>query len=85
MKKIAVVGHGYVGKAVEYGFNTKKNKISLSDPALYGNSVDRMEDADVTFSKTGKILRADLFFLIVSSEIFVSFDNLLSEKPIDLT
>lgn len=49
MKKIAVVGHGYVGKAVEYGFNTKKNKISLIDPALYGNSVNQMEDADVSF------------------------------------
>jgi len=37
-----------------------------------------------TFLNTGKILRADLFFLTASSELFVSFDNLLSEKPIDL-
>ena len=63
MKKIAVVGHGYVGKAVEYGFNTRKNKIALIDPALYGNSVDQIEDADVSFvcvptpfGKDGKIV-----------------------------
>ena len=31
-KKIAIIGHGYVGKAVEYGFNNSKNKIQLIDP-----------------------------------------------------
>jgi len=28
MKNIAIIGHGYVGKAVDYGFNTNEvNKI----------------------------------------------------------
>ena len=53
MKNIVIVGHGYVGKAVEYGFNTKKNKITLIDPALYGNSVDDIKQwkdfVDVAF------------------------------------
>ena len=50
MKNIVIVGHGYVGKAVEYGFNTKKNKITLIDPALYGNSVDDIKGkVDVAF------------------------------------
>lgn len=49
MKNIAIVGHGYVGKAVEYGFNTKKNKITLIDPALYGNSVEDIKKCDVAF------------------------------------
>jgi len=50
MKNIVIVGHGYVGKAVEYGFNTKKNKITLIDPALYGNSVDDIKGkVDIAF------------------------------------
>lgn len=50
MKNIAIVGHGYVGKAVEYGFNTKKNKITLIDPALYGNSVNDIKGkVDISF------------------------------------
>lgn len=49
MKNIAIVGHGYVGKACEYGFNTKKNKIQLIDPFLYNNSVDDITDVDVSF------------------------------------
>ena len=37
-----------------------------------------------TFLNTGNILRAVLFRLTTSSEVFVNSDNFLSEKPIDL-
>ena len=36
-----------------------------------------------TFLNTGKILRAFLFRLIISSDVFVNSANFLSEKPID--
>src|SRR5210317_1001461 len=36
-----------------------------------------------TFLNTGSILRAILLRLIISSEVFVSSDNFLSENPID--
>ena len=36
-----------------------------------------------TFLKTGNIFRAILLRLTISSEVFVSSDNFLSEKPID--
>ena len=48
-KKIAIIGHGYVGKAVEYGFNNSKNKIQLIDPNLYNNRVEDVEDPFVSF------------------------------------
>jgi len=37
-----------------------------------------------TFLNTGNILRAVLFCLTTFSDVFVSSDNFLSEKPIDL-
>ena len=42
-KSIAVVGHGYVGKAVEHGFNTSHVDLHLIDPYLYGNSVGELQ------------------------------------------
>ena len=36
-----------------------------------------------TFLNTGKIFRAILFRLIISSDVFVNSANFLSEKPID--
>ena len=36
-----------------------------------------------TFLNTGSILRAVLFRLTTSSDVLVSSDNFLSEKPID--
>ena len=47
--KVAILGHGYVGKAVEYGFSNKKNKIQLIDPHLYDNCVEDIEDPTVSF------------------------------------
>lgn len=49
-KKIAIVGHGFVGKAIEYGFNTKGVELKIVDPQ-YGTSVSDLEDwaPDVTF------------------------------------
>jgi len=50
MKKlIAIIGHGYVGKAVEYGFDNTLNKLQLIDPNLYGNSLDDIQDTFVSF------------------------------------
>lgn len=47
--KIAIVGHGFVGKAVEYGFDNTHNMITIIDPKL-GNSVDCITDEyDVVF------------------------------------
>ena len=51
MKNIAIIGHGYVGKAVEYGFQTQWVKQTLIDPALYGNSLSDLRGTrvDVAF------------------------------------
>jgi UDPglucose 6-dehydrogenase len=38
MFKVAIIGHGFVGKAVEYAFQKPNNKITLIDP-IYGTSV----------------------------------------------
>lgn len=37
-----------------------------------------------TFLNTGVTFKAILLFLIIFSDVFVSSDNFLSEKPIDL-
>lgn len=48
--KILIIGHGFVGRAVEYGFNTVKNNIDIVDPK-YGNCIDdyTLCDYDATF------------------------------------
>lgn len=61
---MAVVGHGFVGKAVTYGFDTKHVDLVAIDPN-YGNSVEDLygaESLDVAFvcvptpmSDTGRI------------------------------
>lgn len=45
--KIAIVGHGFVGKAVEYGFPTVE-KV-LIDP-IYGTSVKDLKDSEIKVS-----------------------------------
>lgn len=45
MIKIAIVGHGFVGKAVEYGFTNDRVKITLIDPLL-GTSIDDLKNDD---------------------------------------
>ena len=42
---MAVVGHGFVGKAVTYGFDTKHVDLVAIDPN-YGNSVEDLYGAD---------------------------------------
>jgi len=43
MNKIAIVGHGFVGKAIEYGFvNTPK---FIVDP-IHGNTIDDLREGD---------------------------------------
>lgn len=46
--KVGIVGHGFVGKAVEYGFNHPQVEIQIIDPK-YGTSVDDLSECDVTF------------------------------------
>lgn len=47
--KLGIVGHGFVGKAVEFGFNTPKVDIEIADPRR-GTSVDDLsKDLDVVF------------------------------------
>ena len=48
--KISVIGHGFVGKAVEYGFTNSKNDLTIIDPN-YGTSVEdlKCKSIDVHF------------------------------------
>lgn len=47
--KIAIVGHGFVGKAVDYGFPDNMCQKIIIDPK-YGNSVDDiMNDRDIEY------------------------------------
>jgi nucleotide sugar dehydrogenase len=50
MKNIAIIGHGYVGKAVDYGFTTNEVKKILIDPALYDNSVSDLRGTRIDAS-----------------------------------
>ena len=47
---IAIVGHGYVGKAVEYGFNTSSVNQYIIDP-IYNKGMETIKDVkiDVAF------------------------------------
>lgn len=42
MTKIAIVGHGFVGKAVEYGFDIPENEITIIDP-IYDTNVSDID------------------------------------------
>ena len=46
--KVCIVGHGFVGKAVDYGFNDHTCEKIIIDP-IYGTSIDETLDADITF------------------------------------
>lgn len=46
--KIGIVGHGFVGKAVDYGFPHNMCKKTIIDPK-YGNSVSDLGEQDFTF------------------------------------
>lgn len=47
--KIAIIGYGFVGKAVEYGFKNPQNELTIIDPKL-GNSLDVLSgDYDAIF------------------------------------
>jgi len=49
--KIAIIGYGFVGKAVEFGFRNSSNEIMIVDPYQGHSNIDDMEDfgADFTF------------------------------------
>ena len=46
--KIAIVGHGFVGKAVDYAFTHSRVEKVIIDPK-YGNSVEELNDCDFAF------------------------------------
>ena len=46
--KLGIIGHGFVGKAVEYGFSHPQVTIQIIDPK-YGTSIDDLSECDVTF------------------------------------
>ena len=46
--KIGIVGHGFVGKAVDYGFPDNMCRKTIIDPK-YGNSVADLKGQDFTF------------------------------------
>ena len=39
---IAIIGHGYVGKAVDHGFSTSQVEKYIVDP-LYGTTLDQLK------------------------------------------
>jgi len=45
--KIAIVGHGFVGKAVDYGFNSPDIEKIIIDPIL-GTSIEDLDGEDLT-------------------------------------
>lgn len=51
LTKIAIIGYGFVGKAVEFGFRNPGNDIMIVDPYKGYANIDDMEDyhADYTF------------------------------------
>lgn len=49
MSKIGIIGYGFVGKAVEYGFSPK-NKINIYDVAIPSSSLEKVvHDSDFIF------------------------------------
>jgi nucleotide sugar dehydrogenase len=46
--KIGIVGHGFVGKAVDYGFPHNMCQKTIIDP-IYGNSISDLGTQDFTF------------------------------------
>lgn len=49
MMKIAIIGHGFVGKAVDYGFSTRQVKKYIIDPN-YGTKVEDLNGVDLEAS-----------------------------------
>jgi len=47
--KIGIVGHGFVGKAIEYGFNSPKNEFAIFDLARDGSCIEDVRNTDVVF------------------------------------
>ena len=47
--KIAVIGHGFVGKAVSYAFSIPTNKIQIIDPIYNSHISDLEEDTHFVF------------------------------------
>src|SRR5690554_5540923 len=47
--KIAIIGYGFVGKAVAHGFDTDFVEQILIDPIL-GTSIEQLKDQDITAS-----------------------------------
>ena len=63
-KSIAIVGYGFVGKAVEHGFTCFDNKLQLIDPNLGTDVNDVDPDTDASFvSYPHHLVKMDLLTL----------------------
>jgi nucleotide sugar dehydrogenase len=47
--KIGIVGHGFVGQAVEYGFNSPANEFKIFDLNRSGSTINDVVDTDAVF------------------------------------
>ncbi len=45
---IAIIGHGFVGKAIDYAFSTNKIKKHIIDP-VYKTTIEQLEKIDIAF------------------------------------
>lgn len=50
MSRIAIIGYGFVGKAVEFGFNNSQNEILIVDPYKGYASIEALDDFSPDFT-----------------------------------
>ena len=85
VKKIAIIGHGYVGKAVAYGFDTPHIEQCLIDP-IYGTEVDSLagKNMDVAFvcvpTPMGKNGKIDASIVVDVVAKLKHFDGIIAVK-----
>ena len=85
VKKIAIIGHGYVGKAVAYGFDTPHIEQCLIDP-IYGTEVDSLagKNMDAAFvcvpTPMGKNGKIDASIVVDVVAKLKHFDGIIAVK-----
>ena len=74
--KIAIIGHGFVGKAVEYGFTHNRVELQLIDPK-YDTSVEDIVDCSYAFVcvPTPMSDNGDIDSSIVESTVKYLYEN----------
>ena len=50
MMNIAIIGHGFVGKAVDFGFEHPNVHKVIVDPVLYGNTTKGLRGQDISYA-----------------------------------